>query len=138
MSIRIFLKLWHCRIIWYLLVGFKTIILCSVHSIRFVKMCFFLLKYVKTSTRVVKYESRVVKSTLVICLFQTYISVDYEKINWCNYFAPYLLGNQMKLALLFFPPKIVPIEKVLALTFCDFLACSSRLQSWSCTFPTIH
>ena len=39
-----FLKLWHCRIIWYLFVSFKTIILCSVHSVRFVKMCF-LLKY---------------------------------------------------------------------------------------------
>ena len=133
-----FLKLWHCRIIWYLFVGFKTIILCSVNSIRFVKMWVFLLKYVKTSTTVVKYESRVVKLTLVISLFQTYISINYEKINRCDYFAPCLLRNQMKRALLFFPLKIVPIEKVLALTFCDFLACSSRLQSWSYTFPTIH
>ena len=61
--IRMFLKLWHCQIVWYLFAGFKTIILCSVPSIWFViyvfsgKIC-----YMKTSTRVVKYESRVVKS----------------------------------------------------------------------------
>ena len=56
------LKLSQCRIIWYLLAGFKTIILCSVHSIRFVKYVFFAkIWFVKTSTGIVKYESRVVK-----------------------------------------------------------------------------
>ena len=35
---------WQCLIIWYLSVGFKTIILCSIHSIRLVKICF-LQKY---------------------------------------------------------------------------------------------
>ena len=42
--IRMFLKLWQYRIIWHLFAGFKTIILCSVHSAWFVKM-YFLLKY---------------------------------------------------------------------------------------------
>ena len=44
LSIKMFLKLSQSRIIWYLLGGFKTIILCSVYSLRFVK-CFFWLKY---------------------------------------------------------------------------------------------
>ena len=39
-----FSKLSHCRIIWYLFSGFKTIILCSVHPKWFVKM-YLLLKY---------------------------------------------------------------------------------------------
>ena len=39
-----FLKLWHCQIMWYLFVGFKTITLCSVHCCRSWNMCF-LLKY---------------------------------------------------------------------------------------------
>ena len=52
-----------CRIIWYQLPGFKTIIVCSVHSIRFVKyVSFAKICFMKTSTRIVKYESRVVKS----------------------------------------------------------------------------
>ena len=34
------LKLWHCRIIWYLCAGLKTIILCSVFSMWFVKYAF--------------------------------------------------------------------------------------------------
>ena len=61
-----FLKLSQCAIIWYLLAGFKGIISCSVHSIRFVKNAFSTkLWFVKTSTRIVKYESRVVKSNPV-------------------------------------------------------------------------
>ena len=60
---RVFLKLWHCRIIYYVLAGFKTIILCSVHSIRFVKYDFFTkIWFVKTANRIVKYGSRIVKS----------------------------------------------------------------------------
>ena len=52
-----------CRIIWYQLPGFKTIIMCSVHSIRFVKyVSFAKICFMKTSTRIVKYKSRVVKS----------------------------------------------------------------------------
>ena len=39
----VFLKLCHCQIIWYLFAGFKAMILCSVHSIWFVKC--FLLNY---------------------------------------------------------------------------------------------
>ena len=46
-----------------ILAGFKTIILCSVHSIRFVKYEFSTeIWFVKISKRIVKYESRVVKS----------------------------------------------------------------------------
>ena len=57
------LRLCQCRIIWYQLPGFKTIIVCSVHSIRFVKyVSFAKIWFMKTSTRIVKYESRVVKS----------------------------------------------------------------------------
>ena len=63
LSIRMFLKVWLCRIIWYLFAGFKTITLCSVSSIWFMKYVFFAeIWFVKTSTRIVKYESRVVKS----------------------------------------------------------------------------
>ena len=54
----VFLKLCHCQIIWYLFAGFKAMILCSVHSmIR--EMFSAKLWFVKTSTRIVKYESRV-------------------------------------------------------------------------------
>ena len=41
----------------------KTVIVCSVHSMGFVKFVFSTkIWFVKTSTRIVKYESRVVKS----------------------------------------------------------------------------
>ena len=55
-------KIMNCPIIVYLFAGLKTIILCSVHPKLFVKYVF-LTKYwfVKTSTRIVKYESQVVK-----------------------------------------------------------------------------
>ena len=60
-----FLKLWHCQIICYLFAGFKAIVLCSVHSIWFVKYVFSnKIWFVKTSTRIMKYEPRVGKSTL--------------------------------------------------------------------------
>ena len=50
-----FLKLWQCRIMCYLLVGFKTIILCSVLSIWFVKYAISAkIWFVKTTTRIVK------------------------------------------------------------------------------------
>ena len=61
--IRIFLKLWHCQIIWYIFVGFKTIMLFSVHCIRFMKWVFSVkIWFLKTSTRIMKYKSWVVKS----------------------------------------------------------------------------
>ena len=61
-----FLKLSQRRIIWYLLVDVEGRILCSVHSIRFVKYVFSAkIYFVKTSTRIVKHESRVVKSNPV-------------------------------------------------------------------------
>ena len=44
-SIRMFSILWQYRIIWYLFAGFKTITLCSVHSIYDSWNMFFLLKY---------------------------------------------------------------------------------------------
>ena len=55
-----------CQIICYLFAGFKTIILCSVHSIQFVK-CIFSAKIwlVKISTKIVKYEYRVAISDSV-------------------------------------------------------------------------
>ena len=74
------LKLWHCWLIWYLFAGFKTLILCSGHSIWFVK---YLLSakiwFLKTSTRIVKCESQVIKLNL-----GTHQKVAlYEKIcNW--------------------------------------------------------
>ena len=56
------LKLCQYRIIWYLLPGFKTIIVCSVNSIRLVKCVSFAeIWFVKTSTRIVKYEPLVIK-----------------------------------------------------------------------------
>ena len=62
-STRILLKLWHCQIIWYLFANFKIIILCSVCSIRFVKYVLSTkIWFVKTSTRILKYESWVIKS----------------------------------------------------------------------------
>ena len=49
--------------IWFLFADFKTAILCSVHSIWFVKYVLSAkVLFVKTSTRIVKCESRVVKS----------------------------------------------------------------------------
>ena len=60
LSIRMFLKLWQYRIIWYLFTGFKIIILCSVHSLWFVRYVFSAkIWFVKTWTRIVKCESRV-------------------------------------------------------------------------------
>ena len=59
----IFSQLWQCQIIWYLFESFKTIILCSVCSMQFVKYVLPVkIWLVKTLTRIVKYESRVVKS----------------------------------------------------------------------------
>ena len=49
-----------------LITGFKMIILCSVHSIWFVKFVFSAKKwFVKTKTQIMKYESRVFKSNPV-------------------------------------------------------------------------
>ena len=60
------MKLWHGQIIWYLFEGFKAIILCSVDSSWFVKYVFpAKIEFVKTSTRIVRYASRVVKSNPV-------------------------------------------------------------------------
>ena len=57
------LKLCQCRIIWYLLPCFTIIIMCYVHSVRFMKnVSFPKIWFVKTSTRIVKYESWVIKS----------------------------------------------------------------------------
>ena len=64
--IRVFLKLWYCWIIWYLFASFN-IILCSIHFIWFVKYMFpAKIWFAKTSTIIVKYESRVVKSNPVL------------------------------------------------------------------------
>ena len=58
-----FSKFWHCWILLYLFAGFRAIILCSVHPKWFVKFVFSAkVWFVKTSTRIVKYESLVVKS----------------------------------------------------------------------------
>ena len=51
-----------CQIIWCLFAGLKPIILRSVHSIWFMKyICFAEIWFVKTSTGIVKHESRVIK-----------------------------------------------------------------------------
>ena len=44
LPIGMLLRLWHWWILWYFLAGFKTIILCLVHSNTIYKMCF-LLRY---------------------------------------------------------------------------------------------
>ena len=55
-------KLWYYQIIWYLFAGFNTIILCSVHSIWFVKYLFSAkIWFVKSSTRIMKCKSQVIK-----------------------------------------------------------------------------
>ena len=51
----IFSQLWQCQIIWYLFESFKTIILCSVCSMQFVKYVLPVkIWLVKTLTRIVK------------------------------------------------------------------------------------
>ena len=55
---RIFLELLHWKIIWYLFESFETIILCSVHSIQFMKYVFYCL----WKLRIIKHESWVIKS----------------------------------------------------------------------------
>ena len=51
-----------CWIIWSLFPGLKTVMLCSVHYLWFVKYVFSAeIWFVKTSTRVVKYKSQVIK-----------------------------------------------------------------------------
>ena len=58
----ILLKLWHYQITWHLFAAFKTIIFCSLHSMWFMKYRFSAeIWFVKTSTRVVRFESRVIK-----------------------------------------------------------------------------
>ena len=64
-SIRMFSKLSQYGIAWFLFAGYlvKDQILCSVYSIWFMKYVFFAkIWFVKTSIKIVKYESRVVKS----------------------------------------------------------------------------
>ena len=64
---KMFLKLRQCRIIWYLFAGFKPIILCSVHSIKFlIYVLTAKIWFVETSTLIMKYETRVVNRTLSI------------------------------------------------------------------------
>ena len=69
--IKMFSKLWCCQIVLFLFAGFKTIILCSVHPEWFMKFAFSAkIWFVKTSTRIVKYESRVFKlnpATVITC-----------------------------------------------------------------------
>ena len=62
-STRMFSTLWQCQIIWNIYVSFTTIILYSLRSIQFMKRFVFSKKiwFLKNSTRVVKYESWVVK-----------------------------------------------------------------------------
>ena len=67
---------WHCRINWYLFAGFKTIILRSFHFQWFVKYMFSAkISFVKTSTSIVKYESRVVKSNPGCLYYDSFIMI---------------------------------------------------------------
>ena len=72
-----FLKLSQCQIIWYLFAHFSTIILCFVHSVWFVKYVFSAkIWFLKASTKIVKYESPVLKlnpgdiSKQFLCMYQ--------------------------------------------------------------------
>ena len=61
-SVKIFLKLWYWQIIWYLFVGFETIMLCFVHSVWFTNYVFYAeIWFVKTSNSVMKNEWQVIK-----------------------------------------------------------------------------
>ena len=58
----------HWRIVWYLFAGFKIMILCSGHPIWFMNYVFSVkIWFVKNSTRIVKYESQIVKSNPDVC-----------------------------------------------------------------------
>ena len=58
------MELGHYLKIWYLFTGFKTMIFCSVGSMWFMKYKFSAkIWFVETSTRIVKYESQVIKSS---------------------------------------------------------------------------
>ena len=59
-------EIWQCWVTCYFFVGFKIIILSSGHSIWFVKYKFLAKTwFVKSSTRIVKYEWRVGRSNPV-------------------------------------------------------------------------
>ena len=60
-SIRMFLKLWHCQIIWYLFAGLKTMILCFFTLYDSWNVFPTKLWFLKTSTRIMKYDSRIMK-----------------------------------------------------------------------------
>ena len=94
-----FLKLWYCQKVWYLFPGLKTIILCSVHSTWFVKYLFSAkLWFVKTSTRIVKYESRDVNRTLVV--FDYFLGLALKRLKFlkkCRQFRCACLLRRNKL-----------------------------------------
>ena len=86
--IGIFLKLWHYQISLYLFEGFQTIIMCSVHLMWIVKYVFSAkIWFAKMSTRIVKYESQVVKlnprrkawKLLLQYLIKDWVSATFEK-----------------------------------------------------------
>ena len=57
------LKLWHYKIIWCLFAGFKTLVLCSVHSTWLIKYVISVkMWFMKTLARMGKYKPRIVKS----------------------------------------------------------------------------
>ena len=63
--------------------GFNTIILCSFHSIWFVKYVFSAkIWFVKTSTKIVKYESQVVKSNLARGTFTELFMITIQGSSW--------------------------------------------------------
>ena len=93
-------NLWHYGIIRYLFAGFKTITLCSVYSIRFVKHAFSTkIWFVKTSTRIMKYKSWVIKSNPVISKKSLGMPLSWFSYIICPSFSWYLF-NGFFLALL--------------------------------------
>ena len=69
-----------CQTIWCLFAGFKNIFLWSAHSLWFMKFVFSAkIWFMKTSTWIVKYKSRVIKSNPAVLLLLT------TPIKTCNF-----------------------------------------------------
>ena len=82
---RIFLKLSQCRIILYLPGAFQTIILCSVHSILFVKYVFSAkIWFMKTSTGYMKYKWRII---LLVLGYGFKSRINRHLWSWCASFS---------------------------------------------------
>ena len=105
-QLKIFLKSWHCWIIWYLLAGFKVCVLFTMKYVFSVKIWF-----IKTTTRILKYKSQVVKSNPGNCYIHDSIIKRHYHIAWeeiiCNICFKSNLLSHINLCIFFcLTPKI--------------------------------